>query len=206
MILSLRVSGTAVIFSSLVGIPIGAFLGLKGEYFGKRVTTIFINTCMGLPPVVIGLLVFLTLSRSGPLGLLGLLYTPTAMILSQFVLTLPIIIGITMAAVASVEKEVRDTATSLGATESQLWWTILSEARLSILAAVIVAFGQAISEVGSIMIVGGNIRFHTRALTTAIVLQTRQGEFGIAIALGIILISLAFTVNIFLTRLQVGRR
>ena len=203
MLLSLRVSGTATFLAACCGIPLGMFLGLR-IYIGRRIINNFVNTAMGLPPVVIGLFVFLALSRSGPMGFLSLLYTPTAMIIAQWILAAPIITGITMAAVRSVKFKYSDTALSLGATESQLWFTILKEARISILAGICVAFGQAISEVGAIMIVGGNIRFSTRAMTTAIVLQTRMGIFGMAIALGIILIALAFLVNIVFTTLQEG--
>jgi len=199
--LSLRVSGTAVILASIVGLPTGTLLGLY-NFKGKQIVTNLVNTMMGLPPVVVGLFVFLLLSRSGPLGPLGLLYTPLAMIIAQFILATPIVTGITMAAVGNVDRAVKETAISLGATESQLIWTILKETRTSILSGIIVAFGQVLSEVGAIMIVGGNIRWHTRALTTAIVLETRRGEFALSIALGLILISLAFIINMALTYLQ----
>ena len=199
--LSLRVSGTAVILASIVGLPTGTLLGLY-NFKGKQIVTNLVNTMMGLPPVVVGLFVFLLLSRSGPLGPLGLLYTPLAMIIAQFILATPIVTGITMAAVSNVDRAVKETAISLGATESQLIWTILKETRTSILSGIIVAFGQVLSEVGAIMIVGGNIRWHTRALTTAIVLETRRGEFALSIALGLILISLAFIINMALTYLQ----
>ena len=200
-LLSLRVSGTAVILASIVGLPTGTLLGLY-NFKGKQIVTNLVNTMMGLPPVVVGLFVFLLLSRSGPLGPLGLLYTPLAMIIAQFILATPIVTGITMAAVSNVDRAVKETAISLGATESQLIWTILKETRTSILSGIIVAFGQVLSEVGAIMIVGGNIRWHTRALTTAIVLETRRGEFALSIALGLILISLAFIINMALTYLQ----
>ena len=200
-LLSLRVSGTAVILASIVGLPTGTLLGLY-NFKGKQIVTNLVNTMMGLPPVVVGLFVFLLLSRSGPLGPLGLLYTPLAMIIAQFILATPIVTGITMAAVSNVDRAVKETAISLGATESQLIWTILKETRTSILSGIIVAFGQVLSEVGAIMIVGGNIRWHTRALTTAIVLETRRGEFALSIALGLILISLAFIINMVLTYLQ----
>ena len=200
-LLSLRVSGTAVILASIVGLPTGTLLGLY-NFKGKQIVTNLVNTMTGLPPVVVGLFVFLLLSRSGPLGPLGLLYTPLAMIIAQFILATPIVTGITMAAVSNVDRAVKETAISLGATESQLIWTILKETRTSILSGIIVAFGQVLSEVGAIMIVGGNIRWHTRALTTAIVLETRRGEFALSIALGLILISLAFIINMVLTYLQ----
>ena len=200
-LLSLRVSGTAVILGSIVGLPAGALLGLY-DFKGKQIVVNFVNTMMGLPPVVVGLFVFLLLSRSGPLGPLDLLYTPLAMIIAQFILATPIITGITMAAVSSIDRTVRETAISLGATENQLILTILKETRMNMLSGIIVAFGRVISEVGAIMIVGGNIRWYTRALTTAIVLETRRGEFALAIALGLILILLAFAINMMLTYLQ----
>jgi tungstate transport system permease protein len=200
-LLSLRVSGTAVLLGALASIPLGTLIGLK-NFFGKKALTIVINTLMGLPPVVVGLVVYLLLSASGPLGPFDLLYTPEAMIIAQLVMVIPILIGVTMSAVGNVEKAIKDTAISLGAKGHQLILTILREARIGIMTAIIVAFGAAISEVGAIMIVGGNIRYYTRTLTTAIVLATRMGEFGLGIALGIILLFLAFAINIVLTYLQ----
>jgi len=201
MFLTLRVSGTAVAIGALVGIPLGAAIGLK-DFFGKRFLISVINTLMGLPPVVVGLFVYLILSTSGPLGMLQLLYTPTAMIIAQLIMAIPIVVGITFSSVSSVDKAVRDKALSLGATKMQLMFTILSEAKIGILTAVIAAFGGAISEVGAVMIVGGNIRWATRVLTTAIVIETELGRFDVAIALGIILLSLAFIINWILTRMQ----
>jgi len=208
-ILSLRVSGIAVVVGSIIGLPIGTALGLT-RFSGKGVLLGIVNTLirstvnafMGLPPVFAGLVIYLMLSTSGPLGPLQLLYTPTAMILVQLVMAVPIIIGVTMSAVDGVDRTIRDRALSLGATNWQLAWTIIKEARIGILTAIVVAFGGAISEVGGIMIVGGNIRWSTRALTTAIVYETELGEFGMALALGIILISIAFLVNLSLTYLQ----
>jgi len=208
--LSLQVSGTAVLLGSMVGIPLGAFLGLK-SFRGKRSLISFVNvlsrsivnTFMGLPPVVVGLVVYLLLSTSGPLGPLQLLYTPTAMIAAQLIMVIPIITGVTMAAVGSVDKAIREKALSLGATEWQTALTVLREARMGLLTAILAAFGAAISEVGGIMIVGGNIRWSTRVLTTAIVYETELGYFGVAMALGIVLLALAFAVNLALTYLQV---
>lgn len=157
---------------------------------------------MGLPPVVVGLLVYLLLTASGPLGSLGLLYTPTAMIITQLIMVVPIIIGVTMSAVGSVEKAVRERALSLGATERQAALLILREARMGVLTSIIVAFGAAISEVGGIMITGGNIRWWTRTLTTAIVVETELGDFPMALTLGAILLSIAFLVNLALTIVQ----
>jgi tungstate transport system permease protein len=208
-LLSLRVSGIAVLIGSLIGIPIGTFLGFR-QFRGKRTLMRFvdimlksvINTFMGLPPVVVGLIVYLLLTASGPLGLLGLLYTPSAMIITQLIMVVPIIIGVTMSAVGSIEKAIRERALSLGASETQAAWLVLREARMSVLTSIIVAFGAAISEVGGIMITGGNIRWVTRTLTTAIVVETELGNFNMALTLGAILLSMAFVINLALTILQ----
>jgi len=208
-LLSLKVSGTAVLIGALIGVPIGMFLGLR--LVGKtrlmrfiHILTLIaiINALMGLPPVVVGLVVYLLLVGSGPLGPLGLLYQPTAMIITQLIMVIPIIIGVTTSAVGSVEKAIRDRALSLGATDGQAAWTILSEARMGLLTAIIVAFGAAISEVGGIMITGGNIRWYTRTLTTAIVQEVSLGNFNKAITLGVILLSIAFAINLAFTVVQ----
>jgi len=208
-LLSLRVSGTAVLIGALIGVPVGMVLGLvkfKGKQNLMRFIDItlrsIVNTFMGLPPVVVGLVVYLLLTSSGPLGPLGLLYTPTAMIITQLIMVIPIVIGVTMSAVGSVEKAIREKALSLGATDSQAAWMVLREARMGVLTAIIVAFGAAISEVGGIMITGGNIRLVTRTLTTAIVVETELGNFALAISLGIILLSMAFAINLMLTIIQ----
>jgi len=208
-LLSLRVSGTAVLLGSMIGVPIGAFLGLKAFRGKARLINLVnvllrsvVNTFMGLPPVVVGLAVYLMLSSSGPLGPLQLLYTSTAMIIAQLIMVVPIVIGLTMSAVASVDKAVRERAVSLGATEWQASLAVLREARIGLLTAVVAAFGAAISEVGGILIVGGNIRWSTRVLTTAIVQETELGRFEVAIALGVILLAVAFAVNLILTVLQ----
>ena len=208
-LLSLKVSGTAVLIGALIGVPIGTVLGhaqFRGKqslmHFVEITLRSFVNTFMGLPPVVVGLVVYLLLTSSGPLGQLGLLYTPTAMIVAQLIMVIPIIVGITMSAVGSVEKAVREKALSLGATGIQASWIVLREARMGVLTAIIAAFGAAISEVGGIMIVGGNIRWVTRTLTTAIVVETELGNFSLAISLGIILLSMAFAINLVLTILQ----
>lgn len=207
--LSLRVSGTSVLMGGLIGIPIGMVLGFR-QFRGKRAIMHFvdimlksiINTFMGLPPVAVGLVVYLLLTASGPLGWLGLLYTPTAMIITQLIMVVPIIIGVTMSAVGGVEKAIRERALSLGATENQAAWLVLREARIGVLTSIIVAFGAAISEVGGIMISGGNIRWVTRTLTTAIVVETELGNFNMALTLGAILLSIAFAINLILTILQ----
>ncbi len=201
MFLSLRVSGIAVLIGALLGVPSGATVGLK-EFFGKRFLVSVVNTLMGLPPVVVGLLVYLLLSTSGPLGAFQLLYTPEAMIIAQLIMVIPIVMGVTITSVNSVSKAIRERVISLGATSWQTTLKVLKEARLGILTALIVSFGAAISEVGAVMIVGGNIRWATRVLTTAIVFETELGEFGLAIALGLILLLLAFVINWILTYLQ----
>lgn len=202
MLLSVRVSATSTLIALSIALPISSFLALR-DFKGKSFLTNLINTFMGFPPVVMGLIVYLMLSNSGPFGSLDLLYTPSAMIIAQLFLAIPIIIGTTKAALESVNNNLKETILSLGANERQLWWEMIKEAKKSIIAGVLVAFGQAISEVGAVMIVGGNIRWNTRTFTTSIVLQTRMGEFGQAIALGTILLLITFILNYTLTRLQV---
>jgi len=199
--LSLWVSGTALLISALVGLPLGTWLGLA-RFPGKRWVTALVHTGMGLPPVVVGLLIYLLLSRSGLLGFLGWLFTPRAMILAQVILALPLIIGITMAAVAAVPTELILQVRSLGVSRWQARWTILREARQGVLLAVAAGFGRSISEVGAVLMVGGNIQGHTRVLTTAIVLETGKGEFGLALALGFCLLLLALAANVLILRLQ----
>ena len=200
-LLSFQVSLSAVFLGAIVGIPLGTLLGLK-DFKGKQLVITLTNTLMGLPPVVIGLILYLLLSRSGFLGPLQLLYTPGAMILAQFIMAIPIITGLSYSAITVVPQRLIDHAVSLGTSKRQLIWIIIKESKVGILAAIVAAFGGAISEVGAIMLVGGNIRYLTRALTTAIVLYTSTGEFDIAISLGIILLSTSFVVNLFLTHLQ----
>jgi tungstate transport system permease protein len=199
--LSIAVSGTATLLGALIGIPIGAAISLK-QFRGKSAVVQVVNTLTGLPPVVVGLVLYLMLSSSGPLGFLKLLYTPQAMILAQLLMVVPITTSITISSVSSIDPEVREAAMSLGAGQLSETMIVLNEARLGLLTSVVVGFGSAISEVGAIMMVGGNLLGYTRALTTAIVLLTNQGEFAEAIALGIILLSLAFVVNILLTLLR----
>lgn len=201
--LSLRVSGAAIIISTLLGIPLGTWLGLKPGQSMALVSKV-IYTLMGLPPVVAGLLIYLLLSRMGPLGVLGLLYSPTAMIVAQVTLALPIVTGLTMVGVRSRGKEVEETARSLGAGSLLCAWTVVRESRIALLGAVITGFGRVIAEVGAVMMVGGNIEGHTRVMTTAIVLETRKGNYEYAIGLGLILLLLSFVVNTFLYRFQRG--
>jgi tungstate transport system permease protein len=198
---SFRVSLTSTFLAAFVALPIGTIIGLR-KFRGKKEISNVINTFMGFPPVVMGLIVYLLLSRNGPLGNFGVLYSTTAMIIAQFLLAVPIILGTSKAAIETVDPDLKETVLSLGANERQLWWELIKHSRKSIIAGFLVAFGQNISEVGAVMIVGGNIRWETRTFTTSIVLQTRMGEFGMAIALGILLIITAFIVNYGLTRLQ----
>ena len=202
--LSLRVSGTAVLISSFIGIPCGIWLGLS-QHRGKRLLSAVIHTGMALPPVVVGLVLYILLSRSGPLAFLGWLFTPEGMIAAQTVLALPFVIGITMSAVAAVPAELSSQIRTLGANDRQCRWTILREARHGVFLAVAAAFGRSISEVGAVLIVGGNIQGHTRVLTTAIALETGKGNFEFALALGGALLLLALSVNVLIVRVQGGR-
>ncbi|HLU25654.1 MAG TPA: ABC transporter permease [Longimicrobiales bacterium] len=205
VLLSLRVSGTAVLVALLLGIPVGVAVGL-GRFPGRRLAVALIHTGFALPPVVVGLFVYMLLSREGPAGGLELLFTPTAMILAQALLAAPYVAGITLAAVQAVPEDARLQARALGLSPLGALLVHLREARLGIVAAVVAGFGAVISEVGAVMLVGGNIYGETRVMTTAIVLETRRGNFAVAMALGLILLSIAFAVNLFLTRVQQGRR
>jgi tungstate transport system permease protein len=199
--LSLFVSGTAIVLAGAAGVPLGAWLGMR-RVRGDRWLTAFIYTGMGFPPVVIGLAVYLLLSRRGPLGGLNWLLTPTAMILAQVILALPLVVGVTLSAVRGVDPALRPQLRALGATEWQVTTTVLREARQGVIVGLVAGFGAAISEVGAVMLVGGNIFGRTRVLTTAIVLETRQGRFDIALALGLILLLLAFLVNMTVVTVQ----
>ena len=198
---SLLVSGLSTVLGCAIGIPVGAAVGLR-RFRGKRGAVAAVNVGMSLPPVVVGLVVYLLLSRSGPLGFLGLLYSMPAMITAQTILAAPLIAALTVAAVESVDRRARMVALSLGASQVRATMTLLGEARFAMGAAVIAGFGAVISEVGAVMIVGGNIAGHTRVMTTAIVLETGKGDFDVAIALGIILLLIAFVVNFGLGFLQ----
>ena len=202
--LSFRVSATAVTASTLIGVPLGVWLGLS-RFRGKSILVAAINTGMALPPVVVGLGLYLLLSQTGPLGFLGWLFTPQAMILAQTILALPFVVGITMAAVAGVPRDLVVQIRSLGASDRQCRRAILREARAGVLLAIAAAFGRSISEVGAVLIVGGNIRDHTRVLTTAIVLETSRGDFRFALVLGAVLLTGALAVNLAILRLHQGR-
>ena len=203
--LSLKLSATATLLSLVVGIPLGTLLALV-RFPGRRLTIALVNTGMGLPPVVVGLFISILLWRSGPLGALELLYTPSAIVLAQFVIAAPLVIGLTLAAVQQIPERFRLQMQALGASRGQLLWVLVREARLGLLAALMAGFGAVISEVGASLMVGGNIRGQTRVLTTATVLETGKGNFDVAIALSVILLGLTFLVNWVLTALQQGRR
>ena len=199
--LSLRVSGTALLLGALFGLPLGALLAL-GNFWGRRLLIALIYTGMGFPPVVVGLFVYLLLSRSGPLGHLNWLFTPKAMILAQTIITLPLISGFTMSALQSIDPNLRLQLRALGATPTQIAITLLWEARWGIVVALIAGFGRIIAEVGAVMLVGGNIEGSTRVLTTAIVLETRKGAFEVALALALVLLSITFTINTIVLQVQ----
>jgi tungstate transport system permease protein len=204
ILLSLRVSGTATLIAVLIGMPIGALIGLR-RFRGRGFVVAMIHTGFALPPVVIGLFVFMMLSRNGPAGDLNLLFTPAAMVIAQALLASPYVAGITLAAVQAVPADVRWQARALGASPLRATLTHMREARLGLVAAVIAGFGAVISEVGAVMMVGGNIAGETRVMTTAIVLETRRGNFRTAVALGLVLLVIAFTVNVVLTIAQQRR-
>ncbi len=199
--LSIFVSVSATLLASSMAVPLGTIMGLK-KFKGREVIRTITYTLYGFPPVVAGLLIYLLLSRQGPLGSLNLLFTPTAMIIAQMVLVFPIITGLTMSSVSQVAKDAKETAMTLGANRWQTAKTVLNEARIGVISAIMVGFGRAIAEVGAVIIVGGNIKWHTRVLTTAIVLETRRGNFEYALMLGIILLSVALLVFFILKRFQ----
>ncbi len=200
-LLSLELSGLATLVALAFGVPLGALLAFK-VFPGRGFTVSLVNTGMGLPPVVVGLFVSIMLWRSGPLGFLEWLYTPGAIVLAQFIIAFPVITGLTMAALQQIDPKLLLQLRSLGASRFQLFSVLLWEARLPVLAAVIAGFGAVISEVGAVMMVGGNILGHTRVLTTATVLETRMGNFEVAIALGLILLALTFLITWLLTLFQ----
>jgi tungstate transport system permease protein len=204
--LSLEVTGVALLISTLIGVPLGALVGLN-RFPARRLVVALLYTGMGFPPVVIGLFVYLMLSRSGPLGAINLpylpaLFTPGAMVIAQAIIAFPLVAGFTMAAVMGVDPALRQQVLSLGATRGQAAVTVLLEAKIGVIVAIIAGFGGIISEVGAVMMVGGNIEGRTRVLTTAIVLETRRGNFELAMALGAILLGLTFVANLAMMRLQ----
>ncbi len=203
--LSLKVSGTATLISLILGISAGTAVALT-RFPGRRVVVSLINTGMGLPPVVIGLFVTIFLWRNGPLGILGILYTPAAMIIAQAIIATPIVMGISLAAMQQLPQKLRWQILALGATRRQMVWLLIKEAKLPLLAAVMAGFGGVISEVGASIMVGGNIKGYTRVLTTATVMETSRGNFDVAIALSIILLMLAYLINLILTQIQQRER
>jgi tungstate transport system permease protein len=199
--LSLQISGCARMIALLLGIPLGIALAML-RFPGRAVVAALVNTGMGLPPVVVGLFISMFLWRSGPLGFLDLIYSPAAMVVAQVIIAFPIVAGLTMATFQSLDPKLTLQLLGIGASRPQLLWLLCKEARLPLLAGVMAGFGGVISEVGASMMVGGNIRGQTRVLTTATVLETGKGNFEIAIALSVILLSLTFAINLFLTRIQ----
>ncbi|MFZ3123131.1 MAG: ABC transporter permease [Thermodesulfovibrionales bacterium] len=192
--LSLRVSGTALLIVSIIGLPLSALITLK-KFPARGLSISIMNTLMGLPPVVVGLFVYIMLSRSGPIGFMGLLYTPSAMIIAQTILAFPIVVSLCHSAIVSVDPITKQASMTLGATPLQILVTIIKEARYGIMSGIIAAFGRVMAEVGAILIVGGNIAGYTRVMTTTIALETDKGNFELAIALGIILLTISLAIN-----------
>ena len=203
--LSLKVSGTATFLSMFIGVSVGTAVALT-QFPGRRFVVSLINTGMGLPPVVVGLFVTIFLWRNGPLGFLEILYTPVAIIIAQTIIASPIVMGISLAAMQALPANLRLQILALDATRVQMVWILVKEARLPLLAAVMAGFGGVISEVGASIMVGGNIKGYSRVLTTATVMETGRGNFDIAMALSIILLLLAFTINAILTHIQQRER
>lgn len=198
---SLRISVTSAILASLICVPLASLIHFR-QFRGKRFLINLIQTFYSVPTVAIGLFVFVFISRAGPLGWLGLLFSPAAIVIGQMLLVTPILLGLVISALRGVDITLIDTARSLGASSFQTTLVVLREARFAVMAAIIMAFGRAISEVGISLMIGGNIRGYTRVITTAISLETSKGDLELSIALGIILISIALVVNIVLNRIQ----
>ena len=194
VLISLRAAGTSTLLAMLVGVPFGVFVAVR-SFPGRRFVITILNTLMSLPTVVVGLLVYSFLSRQGPLGELGLLHTLAAMVTGQFILALPIIAGLTVTAVKSLDKRVRRTLKALGADPGQSFRMFLREARYGLFAGVVAGFGRVFAEIGVSMMLGGNIRGYTRNITTTIALETSKGEFALGFALGLVLLVVAFSVN-----------
>ena len=201
---TLAISASATALALIVGIPLGAVLALR-RFWGRGLIVAGVNTGMGMPPVAIGLLVALILWRTGPLGDLNLIYTPTAMVVAQLLLSLPMVVGFSLASIQSVNPRLIGQMWAMGANRLQVLWLLVRETRLGLLAAIMAGFGAAISEVGASMQVGGNLAGETRVLTTATVLETGRGNFEVAIALSLVLVLLAFLVNLVLTTVQQRR-
>jgi len=200
-LLSLKVSAIATLISLLIGLPFGTWLAL-GNFRGRSFLLSIVNTGMALPPVVVGLVVAMTLWRSGPLGGLRLIYTPSAIIIAQTIISTPVVMGLTAAALGALDPRLQQQLLGLGASRPQMIWMLWREARLPLLAALMAGFGSVISEIGASMMVGGNIKSQTRVLTTAIVLETSKGEFEKALALSALLLILTYLINLALTLIQ----
>jgi len=198
---SLKVSLSSTLISGMIGVPTGFFIALK-QFRGKRAVITILNTLMALPTVVVGLLVYAFISRRGVLGILDLLYTQTAMIMGQVILILPIVTSLTIAAISRIDDRYRKTAMTLGATPFQTALIIFREARFGVVAAIIASFGRVIAEVGISMMLGGNAKGYTRTMTTAMALEYDKGEFVLGVALGIVLLLVSFSVNIFFNYVQ----
>lgn len=202
--MSLYVSLSSTVISTIIGVPFGVFLGLK-NFWGKKVLIRIIYSLMSTPPVVVGLTVFLIISRKGPLGFLGLTYTTAAMIIAQVFLVIPIVTGLVYNNVVERGNDVRNIAFTLGANNWQVLLLLLKELRSSLLVAVTTGYGRAISEVGAVMIVGGNIKGHTRVMTTSIAMLRSMGDYEMAIALGIVLLLISFVINSVIYNYQQGQ-
>ena len=202
--LSLFVSFTATILAGIVAVPLGVVIGIK-QFPGKRAVIRVIYTLMSMPPVVIGLVIFLLLLRSGPLGQFRLNFTPTAMIIAQFCLVMPIITGVVFNGTKERGQDIKELASTLGASRTQTLWLLIRELRINIMAAIVTGYGRAISEVGAVMVVGGNIRGHTRVMTTTIAMLRNMGEYSLAIAIGIVLLLISFFINSLLYHWQQER-
>ncbi len=204
-LLSLKISGTATLISLVIGVSAGTAVALT-RFPGRNFLVSLINVGMGLPPVVVGLFVTIFLWRNGPFGFMGILYTPTAIIIAQTIIATPIVTGISLAAMQQLPQNLRLQILALGANRLQMIWMLVREARLPLLAAVMAGFGGVISEVGASIMVGGNIKGYTRVLTTATVMESSRGNFDVAIALSIILLLLAYMITLILTQIQQRER
>lgn len=205
LLLSFKVSGISLLLSCFIGLPLGTLLAIK-NFWGRNSVLILFNTMMGLPPVVVGLMVYLLVSRSGPLGWLGILYTPTAMIIAQMILITPIIVSLTAQIIEEISQEYKDLFTSLVVPSHKAIMAYLYDARYSILTVILAGFGRAISEVGAVIIVGGNIDHLTRVMTTTIALETSKGNLSLALALGIILLFIALITNFLLITIKMNAK
>jgi tungstate transport system permease protein len=201
ILLSLMVSGSAIVIATIIGVPMGYFLGIS-RFAGRGIIILLVNTAMGFPPVVIGLFVYMALSRSGPLGFLNLLFTPQGMIIAQVILATPLVAGVSAAAVANVPRDLRLQLRALGASGTQEGLAVLNEARGGVIVSVVAGFGAIISEVGAVSIVGGGIEGYTDVMTTAIMANVRRGEFPQAMAWAMVLMGIALLVNVALTTFQ----